>query len=235
MASTSERVSQLQKALAEAQIQNGILADEVTTVHEELRTLREPNQPSPVPLVLRIQKAGVEVPLPQARKSDEPQETSSVPVEAKIASAAGGPAPQDAPPAPPRSEPPPVVVASLPESIQPLPVAKKPGDQAKAPTDAAGKASPPAESAQPDDHLTSRAEELFHKGDVSGARLLLQRSLENGNARAAFLMAETFDPNVLSKLRVLGIRGDVAKAQEFYAQALALGIPEAGTRMQALK
>jgi TPR repeat protein len=75
----------------------------------------------------------------------------------------------------------------------------------------------------------------LRKGDVSGARLLLERALDNGNPRAAFLMGETFDPNVLNKLRVLGIRGDASKAREFYAQALALGMVEARARMEALK
>jgi TPR repeat protein len=95
--------------------------------------------------------------------------------------------------------------------------------------------SAPAEAPKTDDRLTIRAEELFHKGDVSGARLLLERALDGGNARAAFLLAETFDPNVLSRLGVLGIRGDGAKAREFYARARAMGITLAGERMEALK
>jgi hypothetical protein len=86
-----------------------------------------------------------------------------------------------------------------------------------------------------DDRLVARADALFRVGDVSGARLLLERSMESGNARAAFLLAETFDPHVLSKLGVVGIRSDPAKARELYARALALGIQQAESRMQALK
>jgi hypothetical protein len=86
-----------------------------------------------------------------------------------------------------------------------------------------------------DDRLVARADALFRTGDVSGARLLLERSMETGNARATFLLAETFDPHVLAQLGALGIRSDAAKARELYARALALGIKQAGERMQALK
>jgi TPR repeat protein len=80
-----------------------------------------------------------------------------------------------------------------------------------------------------------RADALFRSGDVSGARLLLERSMEAGNARAAFLLAETFDPHVLASLGALGIRPDPAKARDLYARALALGVQQAGERMQALR
>jgi TPR repeat protein len=86
-----------------------------------------------------------------------------------------------------------------------------------------------------EDRLVTRADALLRTGDVSGARLLLERSMDAGNARAAFLLAETFDPHVLSKLGALGIRSDPNKARELYARALALGMRQAGERMQALK
>ena len=59
--------------------------------------------------------------------------------------------------------------------------------------------------------------------------------MEAGNAQAAFRLAETFDPNVLSGLGAFGIRPDPARARDLYARALALGIRQAGERMQALK
>jgi len=86
-----------------------------------------------------------------------------------------------------------------------------------------------------EDRLVARADTLLRAGDVSGARLLLERSMESGNARAAFLLAETFDPHFLSKLGALGIRSDAAKARELYARARAMGITQADERMQALR
>jgi TPR repeat protein len=102
------------------------------------------------------------------------------------------------------------------------------------PSTSAIKAEPPA-PAKPEDRLLARADELFSKGDVSGARLLLERSMEAGNARAAFRLAETFDPQVLSKIGAFGIRGDAAKARELYGRARALGIAQAAERIDALK
>ena len=86
-----------------------------------------------------------------------------------------------------------------------------------------------------DDRLTARADTLFRSGDVSGARLLLERAQEGGNAQAIFLLAETFDPNSLATIGAVGIRSDPARARELYGKALALGIARAGARMEALK
>jgi hypothetical protein len=97
---------------------------------------------------------------------------------------------------------------------------------------------PPARSAAPspaDDRLTARADMLFRSGDVSGARLLLERAQEAGNAQAIFLLAETFDPNALAAIGAVGIRSDPARARELYGRALALGITGASARMEALK
>jgi TPR repeat protein len=132
----------------------------------------------------------------------------------------------------------PVEIAQLPQEIRPLGTrsasAEIPAPQKSLPASEAKPASP-AQEIKPDDRLTARADELFRKGDVSGARLLLEHSLKSGNARAAFLLAETFDPHVLAKLGVMGIRGDAAKAREFYAQAQALGMTQASARIEALK
>jgi hypothetical protein len=73
-----------------------------------------------------------------------------------------------------------------------------------------------------DNALVSRAEVLFQGGDVSGARLLLERASEEGDQRAVFLLAQTFDPRVLSRLGARGIRGDITIAEELYARARAL-------------
>jgi hypothetical protein len=96
------------------------------------------------------------------------------------------------------------------------------------------KAEPPA-PVKPEDKLVARANDLFRTGDVSGARLLLERSVEAGNARAAFLLAETFDPHVLSRMGTMGIRGDAVRARELYGRAQAMGVAQAGERLEALK
>jgi hypothetical protein len=57
------------------------------------------------------------------------------------------------------------------------------------------------------------------KADISGARPLLEHALERGSARAAFMLAETYDARVLRSWRTRGI----SKARELYERAQAGG------------
>lgn len=224
---TSTRMAETEKALARERMQSEILIQELINTSEELRTLREPYQANATPLVYRIAAKGADVPLPKAEPIGQGLEASPVPqIESDL---------PDVTSTVQKAAPAPVVIAALPGTVQALPVTAKPVEGLKASPDLAVRNSPSPDAVKLDDRLVTRADELLRNGDVSGARLLLERSLASGNARAAFLMAETFDPNVLSKLRVLGIRGDPAKAQEYYARARDLGIAQAGERMEALK
>jgi hypothetical protein len=47
------------------------------------------------------------------------------------------------------------------------------------------------------DALLARGNALEATGDLARARLVFQRAVEAGNARAAFMLAETYDPIVL--------------------------------------
>jgi hypothetical protein len=78
--------------------------------------------------------------------------------------------------------------------------------------------------------LLSKAEELIRRGDVSGARLLLERALETGSHEAAFYLAQTFDPRFLHSWNVQGISPDPEKARALYTRAHEAGL----TRAKAL-
>jgi hypothetical protein len=237
-ASEAARVAELEKALAWARMRGDMLTQELVDTAEELQALQEPHRSSATPVVFRLAATGTEPPLAPAQQEALLQALSPPPAaEGKPSLAKTARVLPDVTSALPAKEPIAVVVASLPDGIQPLPLAATPAapTRTEAPPAAEPKVSAPAEAPKTDDRLTIRAEELFRKGDVSGARLLLERALDGGNARAAFLLAETFDPNVLSRLGVVGIRGDGAKAREFYARARAMGITLAGERMEALK
>ena len=82
--------------------------------------------------------------------------------------------------------------------------------------------------------LYRRAEGLVADGDFAGARLLLERAVEAGHAGAMFMLASTYDPNVLGKVKTLGIEGEPAKAKALYQQALAAGIEDSNGRLSAL-
>ena len=56
-----------------------------------------------------------------------------------------------------------------------------------------------------------------------------------GSAQASFMLAETYDPGILSAWGTQGTRGEVAKARELYAKAHAGGIQEAKDRLNALR
>ena len=75
--------------------------------------------------------------------------------------------------------------------------------------------------------LIARASVLLGQGDIGAARTVLERASERGSAKASFMLAETYDPAILTAWGTYGTRGEVTKAHELYAKAHAGGIPEA--------
>lgn len=82
--------------------------------------------------------------------------------------------------------------------------------------------------------LIRRAEELLSGGDIAAARLILQRMVDANEARAALLLASTYDPLVLEKLKVYAFAADVSKARGLYEKAREMGAPEASRRLELL-
>ena len=79
--------------------------------------------------------------------------------------------------------------------------------------------------------LLERADTLLKLGDISGARLVLERALGTGSAIAAFKLAETYDPRQLTRWRAHGMRGDWVRAQALYERARSGGVVEAEERL----
>jgi hypothetical protein len=94
---------------------------------------------------------------------------------------------------------------------------------------------PRAMSSDEEAKLVARAEFLIKQFDFASARLLLAYALEKGSARAAFMMAETYDWQILRSLQAYGVRGDDQRAREFYQLAAAAGIEKARERAEALQ
>ena len=82
--------------------------------------------------------------------------------------------------------------------------------------------------------LLARASALIGQGNIGAARIVLERAVETGSPQASFMLAETYDPLVLSTWKTYGTQGDVTKARELYAKALAGGIEQAKDRSVAL-
>jgi outer membrane biosynthesis protein TonB len=82
--------------------------------------------------------------------------------------------------------------------------------------------------------MLKRGNELVVSGDLAAARLVLRGLVEAGNARAAFVLAGTYDPMTLEKLQVHGLSPDLAMARHWYEKAKELGSPDALRELQML-
>jgi hypothetical protein len=102
-------------------------------------------------------------------------------------------------------------------------------------TERSTSASAASRSLVDEQRLLARANGLLRQADISGARPLLEHALERGSARAAFMLAETYDARVLQSWRARGISGDLTKARELYERAQAGGIEDAKERIETLK
>ena len=83
--------------------------------------------------------------------------------------------------------------------------------------------------------LVRRAQEFLASGDLQGARLLLKRAADAHDARAALLLAKTFDPIALRQFSATADPGpDLAQARNWYQKAREWGSPEAQRQLDAL-
>jgi hypothetical protein len=82
--------------------------------------------------------------------------------------------------------------------------------------------------------LVRRAQELLASGDLQEARGFLTRAAEAHDARAALLLAKTFDPIGSTRLGAPDLGPDLAQALNWYQRARELGSPEAQRQLDAL-
>ncbi|HEY5203695.1 MAG TPA: hypothetical protein VIJ63_03725 [Roseiarcus sp.] len=74
----------------------------------------------------------------------------------------------------------------------------------------------------------------FAKGDIATARAFFVSAASAGDARALVALGDTFDPATLSRLGAVGLKGDGAKARDYYSRALAAGATGARERIASL-
>ena len=101
-------------------------------------------------------------------------------------------------------------------------------------------ATPPAPAARRMDsdelaNLMARAKALLASGDISPARLLLERAAEAHEASAALMLAHTYDPTVLGTQDIRNITPDPAMARTWYQRAAQLGSADAQRRLSQLQ
>ena len=83
--------------------------------------------------------------------------------------------------------------------------------------------------------MMSRAKELMTIGDITSARLLLQRAAEAQDADAAFMLGQTYDPAILGSQDIRSITPDPAIARHWYQKAAQLGSADAQQRLAQMQ
>ena len=89
-------------------------------------------------------------------------------------------------------------------------------------------------SAQELDALIERGNQLLATGDIAAARLFYQRAAEQGSGAGATAVGKTYDPLFLEQAHVLGTRGDLVMAMQWYRKAISLGDHRAEARLKLL-
>ena len=82
--------------------------------------------------------------------------------------------------------------------------------------------------------MRARGDELLRHGDIASARLFYERAADEGDARAALLLGNTFDPRFLQRLGVRGMEGDASLAAIWYRRARDLGDGDAEQELRGL-
>jgi TPR repeat protein len=116
----------------------------------------------------------------------------------------------------------PVVVAVAPAVREPVPVTRE---------------AVPARRIDPDELavLLKRAKSLLAIGDITSARLLLERAADAQEAEAALMLAGTYDPQVLGSQDLRSVTPDPAAAKVWYQKAAQLGSADARRRLGQLQ
>lgn len=83
--------------------------------------------------------------------------------------------------------------------------------------------------------LLKRAKGLLAIGDISSARLLLERAADAQEAEAALMLAGTYDPQVLGSQDLRSVTPDPATARLWYQKAAQLGSADARRRLGQLQ
>ena len=82
--------------------------------------------------------------------------------------------------------------------------------------------------------LHAKGQEQLERGNIYAARRFFERAAGIGLAQSAVALADTYDPDELTKRRVVGIEPDVEAAKKWYEKARELGAAEASDRLRRL-
>ena len=124
--------------------------------------------------------------------------------------------------------------------IAPMPIAAPPTERPAQAPPPAGQQAPAARPAlspaerESAEKMVARGERDLQDGNVALARQFFLRAAEAGLARGALLLAATYDPRELARMRVHGVQPSPELARKWYERARELGAPEAAERLTNL-
>jgi hypothetical protein len=100
----------------------------------------------------------------------------------------------------------------------------------------AARAEPPVREINPNEvaGFVRRGQELLAAGDLQAARLFLLRAADAHDARAALLLAKSFDPIASKRFGSADAEPDLARARSWYQKAEQWGASEARRELDAL-
>jgi hypothetical protein len=81
----------------------------------------------------------------------------------------------------------------------------------------------------------ARAVAKIQQGDIAAARRLLEWASNGDDGEAWFVLAQTYDPQMLARWGVLGIKPDLEKAKTLYQEADRRGAKGAKERLLAIR
>ena len=82
--------------------------------------------------------------------------------------------------------------------------------------------------------LVNRGDEYLKAGQITAARLVLQRAADAHDPRGTLMLGATYDPIVLERLGVLGLTANAETARIWYEKAKEFGSSEAPRRIDML-
>jgi hypothetical protein len=82
--------------------------------------------------------------------------------------------------------------------------------------------------------LLEKGMKLLLSGNLASARLLFNELVRQNDVRGAFAMGQSYDPEVLRSVLVVGVSPDMEAAKRWYRKAAELGSADARSRLSAL-
>jgi TPR repeat protein len=82
--------------------------------------------------------------------------------------------------------------------------------------------------------LVARGERDLQQGNIAQARQFFLRAAQTGLAQGALMLAATYDPRELARMRAVSVQPNIAEARKWYMRAVELGAPDAAHKLATL-